>query len=105
MTFLHPTSSYTFYRQQHTTNGATHLPQSTHTYLQVLLDSALQVKIADFGMSHIVPVREVSSDDDWSEYASNYVTMKGEALPVRWAAIEVCWLHIALLLFAWRCAF
>lgn len=56
---------------------------------QVLLDSALQCKIADFGQSHVVPLHDHLEQDDFSEYASNYIKSKTEALPVRWAAIEV----------------
>jgi serine/threonine protein kinase len=48
----------------------------------VLMDSANTCKISDFGMSAAL------TGDHSSDYASNYVKLRGE-LPVRWSAIEV----------------
>lgn len=48
----------------------------------VLLDSALNCKLSDFGMSVVL-----NTDD--SEYASSYVRIKGGEAPIRWSAIEV----------------
>ena len=56
---------------------------------QVLLDSALTCKIADFGLSMVAQRHDTGDDDEvQSEYASNYIRLRGGAMPVRWSAIE-----------------
>eukprot|EP00038_Savillea_parva_P006120 m.161761 g.161761 ORF g.161761 m.161761 type:complete len:2425 (-) comp12114_c0_seq1:110-7384(-) len=51
----------------------------------ILLDAAMQCKVADFGMSIALPSNDAASVDE--TYAANYVRLQGE-LPVRWSAIE-----------------
>ena len=63
------------------------IPDIARVSTQVLLDSAMQVKVADFGMARKLKKREgkkVSDDDEEGDY---YRTQKG-VFAVRWTAPE-----------------
>ena len=52
----------------------------------VLLDITMSCKVADFGMSVLLPPRGAKTAD--GEYMKNYVRLRGHR-PVRWSAPEV----------------